>query len=71
MKVIDIIKNYRPGSRDWNWVDEFDEIEERLFSQPILLGTDGRVLDGHHRIRLAVAVKYDGDLPIEIIDMEL
>lgn len=56
MAVSDLLSNYRPGSGEWGWEYEFNEIDRRLFSNPILLGSDGRVWDGHHRIRLAVAL---------------
>ena len=59
LTVSQIMKDYRPGSRDWSWDDEFAEIDRRILSRPVLLGTDGRVWDGHHRIRLAAAIGED------------
>ncbi len=68
MRVADIMQQYRPGSQDWAWGDEFAEIDERLFGRPVVLGADGRVHDGHHRIRLAAAIGPDTELLVEIGD---
>lgn len=62
MRVDDLMKTYRPGSQDWSWDEEFEEIDNRLLDDPILLSRDGRVLDGHHRIRLAQALGGDTEL---------
>jgi ParB-like chromosome segregation protein Spo0J len=68
--VYEIMQQTRPGSQDHTWVDEFDEIDDRLFSTPIQIGTDHRIIDGHHRIRLAHALGLIDKLPYEIVDME-
>lgn len=67
-----ILAEWRPGSHDWSWDDEYADlvdddvtrqIEERVLDEgigftdhiaPVLLGSDGRVWDGHHRIVLAM-----------------
>jgi ParB-like chromosome segregation protein Spo0J len=33
------------------------------FKEPIFLGTDGRIWDGHHRLAVAEALNY-GELPV-------
>lgn len=57
--------SWRPGSYEppWSWNDEIDDlvqrdeivplladVKEHGFQEPVLLGNDGRVWDGHHRI---------------------
>ena len=71
-----VIARWRPGSDDWTWLDEFEDlrknpernaataaIRNRVTTEgigfaddyaPVLLGNDGRVWDGHHRICVAV-----------------
>lgn len=63
-----VLDTYRPGSREHDWADEFYElvtrdpdrmrdliasIETDGILEPIILGDDGRVWDGHHRITAA------------------
>lgn len=65
----------------WSWHDERRELEEYngLFvralaydiqaygiKEPVLLGDDGRVWDGHHRILLAE--RYGLPVPVEIVE---
>lgn len=67
------------GSGDWSWEEEHDDIEERTpgkldllaqdirwngIKEPIILGDDGRVWDGHHRI-LAATIVGLGAVPVE------
>lgn len=71
-----IMDKWRPGSYDWSWDEEEDELDARGeldilanqvqvcgFTEPVLLGDDGRVWDGHHRIlvgrMLALDVPYE------------
>lgn len=72
LSVEEITALWRPGSHDWPWSAEYDDlandpvtqaIEERVDKEgigfaddiaPILLGSDGRVWDGHHRIVIAM-----------------
>jgi len=60
---------FRPGSGDWDWSQELEDVKglgngfEELVEdvqlngvkEPVLLGADGRVWDGHHRILAAIA----------------
>lgn len=65
---------YSVGSHDWSWADEYDDLMRREYTsmmtlilsiksygiqQPILLGDDGRVWDGHHRICAAMHIGLD------------
>lgn len=74
MDLATILTYWRPGSHDWTWREEFndlmtrhkgvtDAVRARVESEgfgfidhvsPILLGSDGRVWDGHHRICIAM-----------------
>jgi hypothetical protein len=83
MKLNYLFENWRPGSYDWSWDEEFADImsqartepvRKRVESEgigfadsfaPVLLGSDGRVWDGHHRICLA------RELGINEIEVEL
>lgn len=66
-----VVSCFRPGSRDWTWEDERDDllyndfgrlahIAQSLLSEgqwdPITIGSDGRVWDGHHRIVVAMVL---------------
>ena len=68
---------YAVGSGDWSWQDEYDDlidqpgtqkllarIRDEGIREPILLGTDGRVWDGHHRIVIAMHLGLDS-VPVE------
>ena len=71
LTIMDIVNGWRPGSGDHSWRAEAFNLwqHERptmsalvasilrsgLPGPPILLGDDGRVWDGHHRIVAAVA----------------
>lgn len=63
-----IMQLYRPGSYDepWSWDDEMNDlisrneldglttdIQENGIREPVILGDDGRVWEGHHRICIA------------------
>ena len=65
MSIEEVLRTYTPGSYDWSWEEEFNDLETRDFDylqeliedirengqkDPILLGDDGRVWEGHHRI---------------------
>lgn len=73
---------YRVGSGDWPWTEEYDNlidqtdtqklltrIREEGIREPILLGTDGRVWDGHHRIVIAMHLGMDS-VPVEFAGEE-
>lgn len=68
---------YAVGSGDWSWQVEYDELigqpgTQKLLArirnegirEPVLLGTDGRVWDGHHRIVIAMHLGLDS-VPVE------
>ena len=68
---------YSVGSGEWSWQDEYENLIDRPVTQrllaevredgirePILLGTDGRVWDGHHRITVAMHLGLDS-VPVE------
>jgi hypothetical protein len=75
-----ILERYRPGSGDWDWPTEWAEIAQhdagmaiaalitdiatRGITTPLLLGDDGRVWDGHHRLFVARLLGIR-DLPVE------
>lgn len=65
MPLSQLLQDYRPGSEDWSWEDEaeflwessklrlellMEDIHERGVLNPVLLGPDGRVWNGHHRL---------------------
>lgn len=84
MPVAQIVTFWRPGSYDWTWVDEYDNvmqhpqtpmIRRRMFAEgagfidhaaPVMLGSDGRVWDGHHRICLAIQLGIPS-LAVEVV----
>lgn len=72
-----LIGVYGVGSGDWAWFEEYGNlinqpdtqkllarIREEGIREPILLGTDGRVWDGHHRIVIAMHLGLDS-VPVE------
>lgn len=76
----EIIGRWRPGSGDWGWPTEFSDliqedggtviaglvgdIARKGVRKPLLLGDDGRVWDGHHRL-LAARILGIRELPVE------
>ena len=65
LSLEEVFRTYVPGSYDWSWEDEFEDLKTRELPyveslcelirtqgqiEPILLGEDGRVWDGHHRL---------------------
>ena len=72
MPLATILTFWRPGSYDWSWAEEFDDLQNHSATpairrrvreegigfaddhSPVLLGNDGRVWDGHHRIVIAI-----------------
>ena len=72
MTLLRLVTEWRPGSHDWTWPEEYADVMERPETAairarvdaegigfhdhiaPILLGSDGRVWDGHHRICIAM-----------------
>ena len=72
-----LIGVYAVGSGDWSWQEEYAKLYERDYqralteqirvngiTEPILLGNDGRVWDGHHRICAAMHIGIDS-VPVE------
>lgn len=68
---------YSVGSGDWPWTEEYDNLVDQPDTQKlltrirvegiretILLGTDGRIWDGHHRIVVAMHLGLDS-VPVE------
>lgn len=64
----------------WSWMQEFADIYEREtnafldlvwdirengIKEPILLGDDGRIWDGHHRICAAIYLDWNFLVPVE------
>jgi hypothetical protein len=75
----ELVAHWRPGSYDppWTWADEDEEvwshdhtpalaadITTEGIRRPVLLGPDGRVWDGHHRICIARRLGLD-DIPVD------
>ena len=71
MKVADLVENVRVGSTDWGWHEEYEDLWERDIEgmdilcasieregilNPVLVGDDGRLWDGHHRVVAALAL---------------
>lgn len=87
MPVAQIVTFWRPGSHDWTWAEEYEdvmthsqtpairariEVEGIGFADtfgPVLLGSDGRVWDGHHRICLAIQAG-EPSLRVEVVGDE-
>lgn len=79
-----ILRDVAVGSRDWTWDEEFADLDtihpEELralhqdiatngIKEPVLIGNDGRLWDGHHRLRIAVRLGI-GYVPVQIIPPE-
>lgn len=65
MKLAELLATVKPGSRDWSWQQEainiihYDAIHMALLiesiqvygqQRPVVIGSDGRLWDGHHRV---------------------
>lgn len=75
-----ILVCWRPGSGDWDWSTEWADIVQQQAGmtiaaligdiaahgvrEPLLLGDDGRVWDGHHRLFVARLLGIE-TLPVE------
>lgn len=79
MFLDDLLKLYRPGSYDWSWGAECLDIEEKFpdevdsllqsirvegIKNPVLLGGDGRIWDGHKRIYCAAILELE-EVPVQ------
>jgi hypothetical protein len=76
-----VLRDYLPGLRD-TWAAEWEDIrrstppdawdkliedlDENGIEKPILLGYDGRVWDGHHRLWWAMTHDHD-IIPVEVL----
>ncbi|MEV7492230.1 ParB N-terminal domain-containing protein [Streptomyces anulatus] len=75
-----VLTEVRCGSQDWTWDEEWDDLDKRHagyldrleqeitangITMPVLIGSDGRLWDGHHRLRIAVRLGI-GYVPVEI-----
>lgn len=78
MKLAELLATYRDGD-EHGWQQEFsllreihpeelavlrDDIAARGIQMPVLLGPDGRVWDGHHRLCVAYELGLV-DIPVE------
>lgn len=73
MHVSDVLAHYEDGNAAgwpaefaWLWMEQPGQMVELIqdiitngIQQPILLGMDGSIWDGHHRIAAAVALGLD------------
>ena len=74
-----VLSQWRVGSHEWTWDEEFadlwtrDEaaldllatsVQETGMREPVQLGGDGRVWDGHHRLAVAVVLGLE-HVPVE------
>jgi hypothetical protein len=81
MPLDELLARWRPGSYEqpWTWDDEDEDIwthphtpalaahiAAEGIQEPVLLGRDGRVWDGHHRICVARRLGLD-DIPVRFI----
>lgn len=75
-----VLADVQCGSDDWPWEKEWADLDERDAEalavleqditkrgilEPLLIGNDGRLWDGHHRLRIAVRLGI-GYLPVEL-----
>ncbi|NJP75707.1 ParB N-terminal domain-containing protein, partial [Streptomyces sp. C1-2] len=52
---------------DTGYLDTLEaQIRENGITMPVLVGSDGRLWDGHHRLRIAVRAGI-GYVPVEIV----
>lgn len=80
----DLLGKVRPGSADWTWPEEFADldsrepeylerlkadIERRGIRSPVEVGDDGRLWNGHHRVRIAVLLDLE-EIPVVVFDEE-
>lgn len=81
MRVAELLRDYRDGEEHgwatefrWIWFEHTQRTTALLLDalhdgirEPILLGDDGRVHDGHHRLAVAVALMLD-EVPVIHVD---
>lgn len=77
MRLDHLLAVFRVGSGDWSWQEEYDDLYTQPWQtmlteqiategirEPVLLGSDGRIWDGHHRICAAMRLGLDV-VPVE------
>lgn len=77
VKLEHLLGIYKVGSGDWLWQEEYEDLYKtqhqinltesiRLkgIKEPVLLGSDGRIWDGHHRICAALHLGIT-EIPIQ------
>lgn len=83
MKLADLLTNYADGDgigwpSEFAYLRTFDaraiadltvSVAAKGFEHPILLGHDGRVWDGHHRLAVADALRW-GEVPVQSMSDE-
>lgn len=77
MKVAELIETVRDGD-EHGWATEFEwlrlnrpeeiralalSVLTKGFLEPVLIGNDGRLWDGHHRVYVAHVLGYD-EIPV-------
>jgi citrate lyase alpha subunit len=80
-KVRNILELVKVGSGDWTWQQEFDdldardsellaELEESIkregVKEPVTIGSDRRLWDGHHRVWVAVRLGLE-EIPVDVV----
>lgn len=85
MSAVAVIRQYRDGD-DRGWPEELrylwterrphmlvllDDVAVSGFYEPVVLGNDGRVWDGHHRIGVALALQLSLPVVVAPADEEL
>jgi hypothetical protein len=75
-----ILSEVQCGSQDWTWDEEWADLDHYRakeladletqikvngITEPVLIGSDGRLWDGHHRLRLAVRLGI-GYVPVRV-----
>lgn len=76
-----ILENVQVGSAEWSWEEESDDlwdwdsahmntlcdsIQREGIIYPVLVGDDGRLWDGHHRVVAAMALGLS-EVPIDFV----
>ncbi len=80
-KVQNILELVKVGSMPWSWEEEFAdldardgkllaELEESIkregIKEPVIIGSDRRLWDGHHRVRVAVRLGLK-EIPVDVV----
>lgn len=80
MRLATIMQDYSPGD-EWDWIHEIAwlswhhhgrllslvyDIKTNGIREPILLGDDGRVWDGHHRVAAVFRLQEEFGFPMSL-----